>query len=34
MAGDTNANKSNTTAFKNTRKKITNRNKQNTRKDV
>ena len=34
IAGDKNANKSNTTTFKNTRNKITNRNKQNTRKDI
>jgi hypothetical protein len=34
IAGDKNANKPNTTTFKNTRNKITNRNKQNTRKDI
>jgi len=34
IAGDKNANKSNSTTSKNRRSKIANRNKQNTRKDI
>jgi len=34
ITGDKNADKSNHTTFENTRNKITNRNKQNTRKDI